>query len=142
MLLAALAATGTPPLDLSQPALIQALVVGLLIFGVSALAALANYVTAIVDRFRRKPPLEQQLAAFATRAELNSLDSRLSSQISEVRRHISDSHNKIYVRIEAEAANTRNNITSLGKTIEAEFRTLYRALGKIEGLTLEDPRRG
>ncbi|BET67173.1 hypothetical protein ASA1KI_20910 [Opitutales bacterium ASA1] len=130
-------ASAAGPLDAANPTIF----VGLLIGGLTALAILANNLGSIIDRFRAKPPIHEQLAGFASRAELASLDTRLTAQLDDVRKHISSSHSLIYKRIEEEARTTRTEISGVGDSIEKEFRTLYRAIGKIEGVTLEDPRR-
>lgn len=115
--------------DFTNPTVAMIVVIA----GLGGLLFFANQVGDLIARFRRTPPIEQELGSFATKDDLAAVDRRLSDEISSMRTHVSASHGRIYERIEAEAKETQDKIDELGKTINTEFRTLYRALGKTEG---------
>jgi hypothetical protein len=78
----------------------------------------------------------ERIAALETRCA--ELKTQLEREIATQRSYIAKNTHEIFERIEADSKETRTAIGTLTKTINTEFNTLYRALGKVEGITLEE----
>lgn len=65
------------------------------------------------------------------------LKAQLEREIAAQRSFQAKNTREIFDRIEADGKDLRASITILGSTINKEFNTLYRALGKVEGITIE-----
>lgn len=140
------APASTPLLDPTHPT--TAIVIVLL--GLGGLLALLNQGGDFIARFRRQPPIDQDIAA---------VDTRLTDAVDKVRRYAgkigTEADLKIVAlradfdqrlaRLQDEAVDGRrklhDKLDALNTSIQAEFRTLYRALGKTEG-QIEDIRKG
>ena len=100
-------------MDASNPVVF----VGLLVGGLITLITLIDKVDGMVQRRKRTPAIE---AEFVTKQEFYQLQ----------------------LTVESELKITRIAIEKLTSSINADFKTLYRALGKVEGVTLEDTSNG
>lgn len=100
-------------LDASNPTVF----LGLLVAGLITVITLVDKVDGMVQRRKRTPAIE---AEFVTKQEFYQLQ----------------------LKVESELKITRIAIEKLTTTINADFKTLYRALGKVEGVTLEDTNHG
>lgn len=72
------------------------------------------------------------------RAQCEDLKGQLEREIASQRSFQAKNTREIFERIEADAKDLRTSIATLGTTINKEFNTLYRALGKVEGVTLDE----
>ena len=98
-------------LDTSDPTVF----LGLLMGGLLTILTLIDKLDAMAQRRKRTPPIESE---FVTKTEFRELTERMESEW------------KI-MRIAVEKLTT---------SINKDFNTLYRALGKVEGVTLEERR--
>src|SRR5262245_25309500 len=111
LLLAAADAAPFAGLDASNPVIF----LGLLIGGAFTCVSLYNQIDEISQRRKRTPAIE---AEFVTKEEFQQTLSRFESEL------------KI----------NRIAVEKLTSNIGRDFNTLYRALGKVEGVTIEDRR--
>lgn len=141
-------------LDASNPVVF----LGLLIGGLVTIAMLANTIDAMFQRHRRQPSLDKELSDFAKksdlapmftglaeaarRTELQTLERKVSDELAAMRSYNTKTTRELFLAIEGSSREMRDKIDILRGTISAEFQTLYRALGKVEGVTLEERNHG
>ncbi len=101
------------PLDAANPTVF----LGLLVGAILVIVQVIDKVDAFFNRRKRQPSIESE---FVTKEEFREFCSRVESEL----------------RI------NRIAVEKLSTTIQGDFKSLYRALGKVEGVTLEDHPRG
>jgi len=69
--------------------------------------------------------------------EVRELKAQRGQDITEYRKYVLEVSQTFSKRIESESRITQDKLDTISNTINAEFRTLYRALGKVEGQTDE-----
>jgi hypothetical protein len=133
MLFLADAATTAPALDASNPVIF----LGLLIGGLYALVSLIDTVDGFVQRRKRTPAIE---AEFARKEDVAELAARHDREIQRMREEAAAFRGEISGKVSTELTYMRIAVEKLTTSINKDFNTLYRALGKVEGVTLEDRR--
>ncbi|HRI81620.1 MAG TPA: hypothetical protein PLF88_04230 [Opitutaceae bacterium] len=147
-------AATSAPLDPSNPVVF----LGLLIGGLVTLAVLANTIDAMIQRHKRRPSLDKELSDFAKktdlapmfagladaarRSELQTLERKVADELAAMRNYNTKTTRELSLAIDAGNREIRDKMDLLRTSISTEFQTLYRALGKIEGVTLEDRSHG
>jgi len=102
----------------------------ILLAGITSLLVLLNLITAIWDRVRRKPSIEQETpavrreaaATFALKSELAAAEDRLSNQISGAQADRRESIGKLDTRI-----------SEVRATLDQGLSEIRRSLGRVEG---------
>lgn len=117
-------ASGSTGLDAGNPVVF----VGLLVGGLITLITLADKVDGMVQRRKRNPPIESE---FVTKADFVHAQAKVREEFAQLQQ-----------QVRSELTITRIAIEKLTSSISKDFNTLYRALGKVEGVTLEDRDRG
>lgn len=93
------------------------------VFGLAAIAKVADSITSVFSRFRRRPPIDQELLNYVRHPDLIAAKAELRSEISRIEGNARDTF--------AEAFNA---MRSLQSSTQQSFQDLTKTIGRLEGI--------
>lgn len=109
-----------------------------------ALLGIAEKLVSLWRHTRRQPSIEETISHLATKSDLqavvtrfdarvSTLDNRHASEIAALRLAASNAHSELFEVLRNQNASTNEQLHSMQKSMEAEFRALSKEIGRLQG---------